>query len=123
MTTAECCMTTPTAIARRGVAGVLAIVILASAPAALGAQGKSATDIYRDKCAVCHGEDGAGKTAKGKKLKVKDVRETIKKESFDQMVEIATKGKVPDMEAFGKDFTPEQIRQLVTYYRDLAAKK
>src|SRR4030095_11772840 len=25
--------------------------------------------VYLNKCSVCHGEDGAGKTAKGKKLK------------------------------------------------------
>ena len=89
----------------------------------LQGQGKSASDIYLDKCAVCHGEDGAGKTAKGKKLKVKDVREQVTKMTVDQMVEEVTKGKEPDMDAFGKDYTPDQIRQLVAYYRDLAKKK
>jgi len=89
----------------------------------LTGQGKSASDIYLDKCAVCHGEDGTGKTAKGKKLKVKDVREQVTKMTVEQMVEEVTKGKEPDMDAFGKDYTPEQIRQMVAYYRDLAKKK
>ena len=92
-------------------------------PQAAGAQSKSAPDLYKDKCAVCHGDDGAGKTAKGKKLKVKDVRETIKKMTADQMVEIVTKGKDPDMDSFAKEFSADQIKQLVTYYRDLATKK
>lgn len=103
--------------------GIASAFTLQFLPVAIGAQSKSTADIYGDKCAVCHGEDGAGKTAKGKKLKVKDVRETVKKMPPEQMVEIVTKGKEPDMDAFGKDFTPDQIKQLVAYYRDLATKK
>ena len=86
------------------------------------AQGKSAADIYLDKCSVCHGPDGAGKTAKGKKLKVKDVRETIGTLTADQMIVIVTKGKGDDMDAFAKDFSADQIKQLVDYYRALAKK-
>jgi mono/diheme cytochrome c family protein len=86
------------------------------------AQGKSATDIYLDKCSVCHGADGAGKTAKGKKLKVKDVRETIVTLNADQMITIVTKGKGDDMDAFAKDYSADQIKQLVDYYRALAKK-
>lgn len=96
---------------------------LLSLPAAGAAQSKSAADIYRDKCAVCHAADGAGKTAKGKKLKVKDVRETLKKMTPEQMAAIVAKGKEPDMDAFGKEFTPEQITQLVAYYRGLATQQ
>ena len=33
-----------------------------------------AQDVYLDKCSVCHAKDGSGNTAKGRKLKVKDVR-------------------------------------------------
>jgi mono/diheme cytochrome c family protein len=86
------------------------------------AQGKSASDIYLDKCSVCHGTDGAGKTAKGKKLKVKDVRETIGTLTADQMIVIVTKGKGDDMDAFAKDFSADQIKSLVEYYRGLAKK-
>ena len=35
---------------------------------------KSAEDVYLDKCSVCHGKDGSGNTAKGRKLKAKDLR-------------------------------------------------
>ena len=41
----------------------------------------------------------------------------------EKMSETVIKGKDPDMDGFGKDFTPEQIRQVVAYYRDLAKKK
>src|SRR5213592_115198 len=105
------------------VAGVFLLSIWATPLPVVHAQTKTASDSYLDKCAVCHGEDGAGKTAKGKKLKVKDVREQVTKMTVEQMVEEVTKGKEPDMDAFGKDYTPEQIRQMVAYYRDLAKKK
>ena len=87
------------------------------------AQAFNAKDTYLDKCAVCHGQDGHGKTAKGRKDKVKDIDETIKTESEDQMIKIATDGKAPNMDAYGKTFTPQQIKALVEYYRSLANQK
>lgn len=110
---------------------ITGLTVLAAAVAAVAltgtlvpahAQGKSAADIYLDKCSVCHGTDGAGKTAKGKKLKVLDVRETIKKYDAAQMAEIVTKGKGDDMDAFGKDLSAAQIKDIVEYYRGLAKK-
>ena len=76
--------------------------------------------LFLDKCSICHGEDGVGKTAKGKKLKVKDIHETIKTESEADMIKIATDGKGKDMDGFGKDYKPDQIKGLVQYYRSLA---
>ena len=77
-------------------------------------------DLYLDKCSVCHGADGAGKTAKGKKLKVGDVHQTAAKESEADMVQIVTNGKGHDMDAFGKDLKADQITAIVQYYRSLA---
>ncbi len=76
--------------------------------------------IFLDKCSVCHGEDGVGKTAKGKKLKVKDIHVTVKTESEEDMIKIATEGKGKDMDGFGKDYKAAQIKGLVQYYRSLA---
>ena len=98
------------------------VALMSTRLAPVQAQGKSASDIYLDKCAVCHGADGAGKTAKGKKVKVKDVRETVGTLTADQMIVIVTKGKGDDMDAFAKDFSADQIKQLVEYYRGLAKK-
>src|SRR5665213_4374233 len=77
-------------------------------------------DLYLDKCSVCHGADGAGKTAKGKKLKVGDVHQTAAKESEADMIKIVTDGKGNDMDAFGKDLKADQITAIVQYYRSLA---
>ena len=87
----------------------------------LGAAGawaqKDTKDLYLDKCSVCHGPDGAAKTAKGKKLKMKDVHQV--KMSEDEMIKIVTDGKGTDMDAFGKDLSKEQIKAVVDYYRTL----
>ena len=100
----------------------LALLSALAIASAAGAQTKAPQDTFLDRCSVCHGADGAGKTAKGKKLGVKDVRETVTKLTAAQMIEVVTKGKDPDMDAFGKELTPDEIKQIVDYYRSLAKK-
>src|SRR5207248_7134117 len=73
---------------------------------------QSAEDLYNHKCAVCHGKDGAGKTAKGKKAKVKDIHETIGKMSEEEMIKIVEKGKDPNMDSYKKEYSKEQIKEI-----------
>ena len=81
----------------------------------------SAQDVYLDKCSVCHGQDGAGNTAKGRKLKVKNVRSPeVQKLSEAEMIDIVAKGKGKDMDGFGKELGDDMVKQLVTYYRSFA---
>ncbi len=80
--------------------------------------GQSAEDLYNKKCAVCHAKDGSGNTAKGKKVHVKDVHENMK-DSEAAMIKVVTDGKGDDMDAYKGEFTPEQIKGLVEYYRSL----
>ncbi len=82
------------------------------------AQG-DAKDLYLNKCATCHGPDGAGKTAMGKKLKIKNVHDLVGAMSPEAMIKIVTDGKGQDMDAYGKQFKPDQIKGLVEYYRSL----
>ena len=79
-----------------------------------------AKTIYASKCATCHAADGSGNTAKGRKLKMKGVKETASKVSAAEMIKIVTDGKGADMDAFGKEFSADQIKGLVDYYRGLA---
>src|SRR5258708_35576405 len=81
---------------------------------------KDPKDLYLDKCSVCHGADGAGKTAQGKKLKVMDVHEATAKLSAADMMKIVQNGKGTNMDAYGKEFSPAQIKGLIDYYRGLA---
>ena len=82
------------------------------------AQG-DAKDLYLNKCATCHGPDGTAKTVMGRKLKIKDVHTIVGSMSTEAMVKIVTDGKGQDMDAFGKQFKPDQIKALVEYYRSL----
>jgi len=86
-------------------------------PGALRAQ--DVAGLYNKKCAVCHGKDGLGKTAKGKKVHVKSVAENLSHSDADQ-IKIVADGKGDDMDGYKKDFSAEQIKDLVGYYRSLA---
>jgi mono/diheme cytochrome c family protein len=97
---------------------VLASVLLLGATGAWAQ--KDAKDIYLDKCAICHGPDGAAKTARGRKLKMKSVSETAKEMKAEEMIKIVTDGKNSDMNAYGKDLSKDQIKAVVDYYRSLA---
>jgi len=95
---------------------ITAVTILSAAP-----QQKEPKQVYLDKCAVCHGEDGKGQTAKGKKLKVKDVSSPeVKKMTDAQMLEVVLKGKGDDMDGFEKDLGADMSKKLVAYMRTLA---
>jgi len=98
------------------VCGVLMAVLLTTPPTQAADQ--SAEELYGHKCAVCHGKDGLGNTAKGKKVHVKDVHANLK-DSDAEMIKIVTKGKGKDMDGYEKEFSKEQIEALVEYYRGL----
>jgi mono/diheme cytochrome c family protein len=92
------------------------LILIGSANA--WAQG-DAKDLYLSKCATCHGPDGAGKTAMGRKLKVQSAQAAAAKMSAEQMIKVVTDGKGQDMSAYGKQFSADQIKGLVDYYRGL----
>jgi mono/diheme cytochrome c family protein len=86
-----------------------------------GTEAQSAQDNYGHKCAVCHGQDGLGNTAKGKKAHVRDVHANMKDSEAD-MIKIVTDGKGDDMDSYKTEFTAAQIKDLVDYYRNLGQK-
>ncbi len=80
----------------------------------------SGEDLFLHKCAVCHGKDGSGNTAKGKKLKVSEVHGNVRRDSEEKMTNIVVNGKGEDMASFKKELSKEQIQAVVKYYRSLA---
>ena len=79
--------------------------------------------VYLDKCSVCHGEDGAGKTAKGKKLKMKDIRSPeVQKMTEAQFADVIIKGKGTDMDAFEKELGKDMCQKLAAFMKELAKK-
>jgi len=77
-------------------------------------------NIFRAKCAVCHGVDGAGQTPNGKKFKVPNLRsEKIQRHDDEELLDVVTKGK-GDMPPFGKKYSPDKLQQVVAYVRSLS---
>jgi len=79
--------------------------------------------VFASKCAVCHAPDGSANTAKGKELKVKDMRSPeVQGMSDDKLYEVIAKGK-GKMIGYEKSLGKEKVQQLVEYTRELGKKK
>jgi mono/diheme cytochrome c family protein len=98
----------------------LSLSALALSPPTLAFQ--SAKSLYASKCAVCHGNDGSANTAKGKELKVRNLRsEEFKKMADAKALEVLLKGK-GKMEGYEKTLGKEKVEQLLAYCRELSNK-
>jgi len=105
-----------------GLVGIASLVVtLACLTFPLKLHAQEAADLFNKKCAVCHGKDGMGNTAKGKKVHVKSVAENIHHTEADQ-IKIVDDGKGDDMDGYKKVYSADQIKALVDYYRSLAPK-
>jgi mono/diheme cytochrome c family protein len=101
---------------------VLTLSLSALAPSHAALAFQSAKSIYASKCAVCHGNDGSANTAKGKELKVRNLRsEEFKKMPDAKAMEVMMKGK-GKMEGYEKTLGKEKLEQLLAYCRELSNK-
>lgn len=83
---------------------------------------QSVKGLYSSKCAVCHGNDGSANTAKGKELKVRNLKsEEFKKMSDAKAMEVMLKGK-GKMEGYEKTLGKEKCQELLAYCRELSNK-
>jgi mono/diheme cytochrome c family protein len=79
-------------------------------------------NLFKSKCAMCHGPDGTGKTIMGEKLKIPDLHSAdVQKKSDADLKTIITKGK-GKMPAYETKLSKGQVDSLVEYLRDLAKK-
>jgi mono/diheme cytochrome c family protein len=100
-------------------AAVLAGISLLGAPARADNAGEAT---YKAKCAMCHGPDGKGETAMGKKLSLKDLASAeVQKATDTEISDTISKGK-GKMPA-SKTLTPDQVKDLVAFVRSLGKKK
>jgi cytochrome c6 len=96
---------------------VVSVISLAFSTTTLAADG--AADVYKSKCASCHGPDGKGETAIGKNMKLKDLASAdVQKQSDADLTTVIEKGKKP-MPGYEGKLTKEQIDGLVKYIRAL----
>ena len=105
------------------------LAILAFAMVVCAAISANAADVkenWTKHCAKCHGEDGKGQAAMGKKLGVKDYTDAkVQEKMKDEEMVKATKEGVKDadgkikMKAFGDVLTDDEIKALVKHVRAL----
>jgi mono/diheme cytochrome c family protein len=94
------------------------LVFLMMAPSALQAQ-NDAAKIFKTSCTLCHSDDGSGNSPTGKALKAKDLRsDEVQNKTDAELTETITKGK-GKMPAFEAKLSPDKIKSLVAYIRQL----
>ncbi len=99
---------------------LLGISITSGAPPSDTSKG---AELFKGKCASCHGPDAKGQTPMGKMMKVKDLTsEEVQKQTDAELHDIIAKGKKP-MPEYGSKLKKEEIDGMVAYLRELGKKK
>jgi mono/diheme cytochrome c family protein len=97
-----------------------AMILLCATP--LFAQ-TDADGTYKQKCAMCHGPDGKGQTAMGKKLNLRDLGSPeVQKQTDEQLYDVTAKGK-GKMPGYETQLGAERVKALVQYMRTQFGKK
>ena len=87
---------------------------------AIGASRSNGSDIFRNKCTICHGADGSGRTELGKKFEIPDLRsDEVQKLTDEELLKIIAEGNGA-MPSFDKKLSREGIQQVVLHLRKLA---
>jgi cytochrome c6 len=92
---------------------VAALAVLAFAAPAL-VLAEDGAEVFKAKCASCHGPDGKGETTMGKKLGVKNLVGTKA-----DVVQVVNEGKPPKMMAYKGKLTDDQIKAVAGFVKTL----
>ena len=104
----------------RRLLAVVSISVLMSLTATTAFAGSA--EIYKAKCASCHGADGAGQTPVGKSMKIRDMRTpAVQKQTDAELQKIITDGQ-KKMPAYKDKLSIADISSVVAYIRGLATK-
>lgn len=92
----------------------LALAVCFALGLAAPARAEDAKALFASKCASCHGPDGKGQTAMGKKLGAKDLSGVADEAAIAKAIE---DGKPPKMLAYKGKLSDEQIKALASYVK------
>lgn len=96
------------------------LLVVMNAAALGGARTGEGETVYKSNCSICHGTDGSGNTAIGRRSKLPDLRSAeVQQQSDAQLADILAKGK-GKMKPFKDRLTPKQLQQVIGYLRELA---
>ena len=96
--------------------------------AATVARASEVSDLYSDKCAGCHGDDGKGHTKMGKKYHAPDFTKAKwqAKAKDDELVHVIENGVIEDgkvhMPPWKEKLTPQQVTDLAKFTRSFGAR-
>lgn len=95
---------------------VALLFVLALAPTMLAADGAA---VYKAKCAMCHGPDGAGQTTMGKNMKLRDLGSAaVQAQSDADLTKITSDGK-GKMPAYKAKLSAEEITAVIAHIRSM----
>lgn len=95
------------------VIGAFALLFSTYSPA------QSGGDIFKSKCAMCHGADGKADNAMGKTMKIRDLGSAdVQSQSDSDLQGIVTNGK-GKMPKYDGKLTKDQITDVVKFIRTL----
>ncbi len=93
-----------------------------AAPTMPGAGKPQGTDLYKQKCAMCHGADGKGFAAlKTPNFTDPKYQKSVKDKDLVAIIKNGKKG--TSMPAFADKLTQDEIQALVSYIRSLNSEK
>jgi mono/diheme cytochrome c family protein len=97
----------------------IAFIVLAAAIGTPAFAQSGGADVYKSKCAMCHGQDGLGVTPAGKAMKVVSFKDQVLVKASDvELITAATKGK-NKMPAYEGKLSDAQIKAAIGYVRTL----
>jgi cytochrome c6 len=82
--------------------------------------GSTPVTIYKSKCAVCHAADGSGSGTVGKQLNVPSFRSREVQGQTNEQLELVISDGRGKMPGYRGKISDDQIKQQVTYVRELA---
>jgi cytochrome c6 len=103
------------------VKGILRVVMVCGLAAWAGVAGAqdSGEAIYKQRCAMCHGADGAADTPAGKVFKAASYKDPAVMKTPDADLILVIKNGKNKMPAFGTMLTEEQIKSVLAYVHTL----
>lgn len=82
----------------------------------------SGKDLFKQRCVLCHGDDGKGATTLGKQMKAMDLNSSkVQIQKNAALKQVITNGK-GNMPPFGAVLSDDQINQLLKYVRTFGKK-
>jgi mono/diheme cytochrome c family protein len=93
-------------------------IVLFVCPLAIG-QSSSGATVFKGKCQLCHGADGAGNTTLGKQLQAANLRSKEVQKKTDAELHKAVHDGNGNMPAFAEQLSDTEINQVIKFIRTL----